>query len=372
MLEGMVQGWPGHVGALVWGLLWGSFLNVCICRIPRGMSVVRPASHCQSCGTPIKAIHNVPVLSWVFLRGQCHHCGAGISVRYPLIELLTALISIAIFHRVLSVASPGEPAVALLSSYLAAFAFAAALMVVAFIDMDYLIIPNGITYPAMALGLLYALLPGGVTFWQSLLGLAAGGGGLLVFTFLYSKIRGISGMGYGDVKLLGMIGAFLGLVGLPFVVLAAALQGVLFVGVVAILRRLGVQNLPLYDPAILDEDEYEYEYEDEGNGKGELAGGGAGVGADTGMVAGDVAQTAAESISSDSEGCSPSASAPLVMKKVEPIEGGAEPLPVMRLAMPFGPFLALGAIEYLLVGEEVVALYVGLIENIVYKILGLA
>jgi len=332
----MLEGSTGYVLAAVWGAIWGSFLNVCIHRIPKGLSIVSPPSSCPSCGNRIMAIDNIPILSWLILRGRCRHCSTPISPRYPIVEGLTALLSIAIFHAALSARLPDAPISAVLATYLASFAFSAALIVISFIDLDHLIIPDVISYPGMVIALLYSLLPGGITPVESMIGLAVGAGSLLLLIHGYSLIRGIHGMGYGDVKLLAMIGAFLGYTPLLFVAFAAALQGVVAAGILAAARRLGIRNLPLYDPSLLQEDIVETEEE-----KSE--------------------ERDQPSIEATGHGDSAE----------EEEEEEKEKLSILHLAIPFGPFLALAAIEYILVGDLVVETYLRFMENLVERILGI-
>lgn len=182
--------------AFVVGLLVGSFLNVCIYRIPKGESIAYPSSHCPRCSHSLGPSELIPVGSWVFQRGRCRACGEGISFRYPLVELITALLFLG-----LSVILRSEPPVKVIS----AFTMAAILVVVSFIDLDTKRIPNVITYPAAVFFLAISSLPGGMGLQSSILGLAIGGGVLLLVVLL-SK----GGMGMGDAKLTAVIGAAFG------------------------------------------------------------------------------------------------------------------------------------------------------------------
>lgn len=186
------------VACALFGLLVGSFLNVCIHRLPSGGSVNWPASHCPSCTRPLAWYENVPVVSWLVLRGRCRTCGAAISVMYPLVELTTAVVF------------AGGLAVYGLSALLAVrLAFACALIVLFAIDLRHRILPNVITLPGIAAGFLASwFLPPG--WLSSLVGLLAGGGVLLGIAEVYYRVRGQEGLGMGDVKMLAMIGAFLG------------------------------------------------------------------------------------------------------------------------------------------------------------------
>ena len=213
-----------NVISVLFGAMIGSFLNVCICRVPEGKSIVTPGSHCPRCGKAIRWYDNLPVISFLLLRGRCRHCHGSISVQYPLVEGVTALLSLLLFMRF-------GPSL----QYVIYFAFAAALVVVTVIDLYHQIIPNVISLPGIAAGLLAswflpnpALLDGllrgllfqagriGVNlsnhaaFVDSLLGILLGGGSLLLVIHLYYWLRKGEGMGGGDVKLLAMVGAFLG------------------------------------------------------------------------------------------------------------------------------------------------------------------
>ncbi|MBI2828150.1 MAG: prepilin peptidase [Acidobacteria bacterium] len=180
------------------GLLVGSFLNVCIYRLPLRESIVWPASRCTACQRHLAWFENLPVLSWTALRGRCRTCGASISPIYPIVELTTAFV----FVGGVSVYGPS----ALLAVRLA---FACALVVLFAIDLRHRILPNIITLPGIAAGFgaSWFLPPGWIS---SLVGIAGGGGILYAIAELYYRVRGREGLGMGDVKMLAMIGAFLG------------------------------------------------------------------------------------------------------------------------------------------------------------------
>lgn len=180
------------------GLLFGSFLNVCIYRLPRRESINWPASRCTACNRPLAWFENVPVVSWAALRGRCRTCHAPISPMYPLVELTTA----AVFA--------GGAAVYGLTPLLAVrLAFACALIVLFAIDLRHRILPNVITLPGIAAGFVasWFLPPGWIV---SLIGIVGGGGILFAIAEMYFRVRGQEGLGMGDVKMLAMIGAFLG------------------------------------------------------------------------------------------------------------------------------------------------------------------
>jgi leader peptidase (prepilin peptidase)/N-methyltransferase len=184
--------------AFVLGLVVGSFLNVCIYRLPRRESLNWPGSHCTSCDRPLSAYENIPLVSWLALRGRCRTCHARISAVYPIVELVTGIVFLAAY--LLYGLSP---------LFVARAAFAAAMIVLFVIDLRHRILPNAITVPGIVVGFAASFwLPPG---WRSaLLGLAMGGGVLFAIGEVYYRLRGVEGMGMGDVKMLAMIGAFLG------------------------------------------------------------------------------------------------------------------------------------------------------------------
>ncbi|MBE3072209.1 MAG: prepilin peptidase [Acidobacteria bacterium] len=180
------------------GLVIGSFLNVCIYRLPRRQSVVWPASRCPSCHRALVWYENIPVLSYLALRGACRTCHARISPVYPLVELLTAVVFVATLAQV---------GVGLLLAV--RLVFACAMIVLAFIDLRHRILPNAITVPGIVAGIVAsAVVPPG--WLASLIGILAGGGILLLIAWIYERVRHQEGLGMGDVKMLAMIGAFLG------------------------------------------------------------------------------------------------------------------------------------------------------------------
>jgi leader peptidase (prepilin peptidase)/N-methyltransferase len=186
------------IAAAAFGLCVGSFLNVCIYRLPRGESLVSPGSRCPKCKRPLRWFDNIPVLSWLVLRGRCARCGSPISLQYPVVELVTALVWVAIAWF--------TPAGWLLASRLV---LATALIVLFMIDLEHQLLPNAITLPGIVAGFLFSLVaPPGPA--DSLIGIVAGGGVLYAIAAGYYALRKEEGMGMGDVKMLAMVGAFLG------------------------------------------------------------------------------------------------------------------------------------------------------------------
>lgn len=223
------------VAFLVLGLLVGSFLNVCIVRLPRGRSIVTPPSHCPRCRAGIRVYDNIPIISFLLLRGKCRSCGEPISWRYPLVELMNGLFYVWIIHE-FPIGGEAFLMMALCSS----------LIVITFIDLDHQIIPDVITLPGMLIGLSLApffmsalgdALPFGLeqiipharpyltAFLNSLIGLLLGGGPLFVIGWVWERMRHVEAMGGGDVKLMGMVGSFLGWKGALLTIMLGALAG---------------------------------------------------------------------------------------------------------------------------------------------------
>lgn len=212
------------------GLAIGSFLNVCIHRLPRRSSVVSPGSRCPHCGYALRWFDNIPVISYVLLGGRCRHCRARISPGYPLVELTTMGVFLA-HYAVFGLDTLLIPRLL----------FACALIVLFAIDLEHHLLPNAITLPGIIVGLVFSLvLPPGLL--SALLGVLVGGGVLWVIGEVYYRFTGYEGMGGGDVKMLAMIGAFLGwqlvIVALVFSSLAGSIIGLL----VIVLKRGGMKH----------------------------------------------------------------------------------------------------------------------------------
>jgi len=200
----------------VFGLMIGSFLNVCIARLPKGGSLMTPASTCPSCGRLIQWRDNIPVVSYVLLRGKCRQCAAPISVRYPLVEAATAALFV-----VQALMEP-VPGVALASRLV----FTALLVALAVTDLETFRLPNALTFGGLAIGLALSwFTPPGIT--DALLGAALGAGVLLAIRWGWLRATGTDAMGLGDVKMLAMIGAFLGWQQIFLVLLLSTFAGAL-------------------------------------------------------------------------------------------------------------------------------------------------
>lgn len=205
--------WIAVVPALA-GLVIGSFLNVCIHRIPRGLSVIRPRSHCPSCSKPIPAVDNIPILSFLLLKGRCRACHAPISLRYPLVEAAAAALFLGAWIRF-----------EWSSAFVICCLFLALVLTLTVIDLYHRILPDVLTLGGLAGGVLLSPLqdpgffhwkmgPASLPAWDhlgfSLLGAGLGGGFLWLVATLYRRFSGVDGMGFGDVKMTAMLGAFLG------------------------------------------------------------------------------------------------------------------------------------------------------------------
>lgn len=300
MLAAEVARWFVWLVAFAWGAAWGSFFNVAIYRWPRGMSVVTPPSHCPSCGEPIRPWTNVPILGWLFLRGKAPCCGTAISVRYPLVELLGAMLCVAVAELWIVRAEPGTLLLHATIEGVLYFIFASGLLIATFVDLEWMEIPDEVSLPGAALGLLSAPFRAEPGLWSAAVG--AGAGYLIVqviFVWGYERIAGRRGMGEGDSKLLMMIGAFLGWRGALFSVVAGSLQGLLFATFALVTGR---KLTPDIEERVID---------------------------------GEVIEAPEQ----------PDASR------------------VGLLKLPFGPFLALGALEYLLAGDAILSWYFGLLQR---------
>ncbi len=203
-----------EIYVLVCGLCIGSFLNVCIYRLPHSKSIIRPRSSCPECNTLIKFYDNIPVLSYLWLKGRCRYCKVRISLRYPLIELITGLCAFSTYMKF-----------GLTFEGVIYFIFIASLITISFIDIDHQIIPDVISLPGIIICFFASFALPTIRFTDSLLGILIGGGSLLVIAWAYETIRKRPGMGGGDIKLLAMIGALIGWQGVFFTIYIASAVG---------------------------------------------------------------------------------------------------------------------------------------------------
>jgi leader peptidase (prepilin peptidase)/N-methyltransferase len=219
------------------GAIVGSFLNVCIVRLPKRESLIRPSSHCPHCNEPIRFYDNIPIISYILLAGKCRHCKNRISLRYPVVEGLTGLMTVALFMRY-------GPTV----EFLLLLLFSAALLVITFIDLDHQIIPDAVSIPGIPCGIAASLLIPTISWLDSLLGILVGGGLLLLVAVGYKWVTGREGMGGGDIKLLAMMGAWLGWKAIPFILLASSLIGLLIGGGSGLVLKKGLKTKIPFGP----------------------------------------------------------------------------------------------------------------------------
>lgn len=290
--------------ALPFGLVWGSFLNVVIHRLPKGESVVKPASRCPACGAPIRAWNNVPVLSYLVLLGRARCCGARISPRYVLVELLGGLLAAAVLRLVVFELPAGTPITQALLLFTLYLALGLLLIALTFIDLEYMLLPDSLTLGGAALGFLSSGLRG-EGFIDSLLGAVVGF--LIIylpFDLGHRLLRGYPGMGLGDAKLTLFAGAWFGWQGGVFALFAGAIQATIVTLVVYVAR--GRIDEP---EAILRERE---------------------------ELEAEIAKAeGAELLQLERE------------RELDPVMRPAEP-GLGKMRVPFGPFIALATLEYAL------------------------
>lgn len=295
--------WQFVFFAALFGAAWGSFANVVIVRWPLEQSVVRPASRCMACGADVRFFDNIPVISYILLGGRCRSCKTSFSPRYAVVELACALLSVGVMNN--SLLNDPPSFLLGLTSYFVGFAFIWALLTAAMIDLDTFLLPDAITLPGIGIGIavnVFVYRTGWIDPVTSAAGCYAGLS--LLFVHGYKALTGRQGMGEGDPKLLAMIGAFLLLNGALFALFAGALQG-LVVGSILVLYRKKSGNGPA--APLLDG-----ETRDEG---------------------GEAADT-------------------------------VDTTPFRLAKVPFGPFLALGAIEYYFFGERLIAMYASFVHRL--------
>ena len=213
------------------GLMVGSFANVCVHRIPRGESIVSPGSHCPSCNHAIAMYDNIPLLSWLILGGKCRHCSSAIAWRYPLMELVMGICwaGLAWYYGV-------TPQLAV------ALTLFSLLWLLSVIDLETYLLPNVLTYPGIVIGLACSYGLGGFEAGQAaLMGALAGYGVFWLVARMFLIFTGREGMGYGDFKLLAMLGAFMGWQALPFIILASSVVGTVVGLIFLVLAKRGMR-----------------------------------------------------------------------------------------------------------------------------------
>jgi leader peptidase (prepilin peptidase)/N-methyltransferase len=327
------------VYAFCWGAIWGSFLNVVVYRLPRGQSLSNPPSRCPVCQTRIRAYDNIPIVSWLVLAAKCRACGTPIPVRYPGVELLTGLLSLALWMQVYWVAGQSEPLQVVALQFLAHFFFMTALVSIAFIDLDLTIIPHRLTFPAMAWGLLCAVITPKtgafigyfpvVDIVDSSVGLLIGGGVIVAIFFGYKVLTGKEGMGLGDATLLGAIGANLGWQSLLFVLMFSSMQAIVVALSIEGVERVTGRQLLLRG---VWKDEFWDAHPLNQPADGEAA-------TTSPPDSGSVLET--PSVAGESES-TVGGEAPEVDEEEENF---------LKKGLPYGPFLALAALEYIFLGR---------------------
>jgi leader peptidase (prepilin peptidase)/N-methyltransferase len=335
------------VYATLWGAAWGSFLNVVIWRLPRGENLAHPPSRCPGCGNGIAWYDNIPILSWLLLRGRCRHCRTSISARYPLVELIGAGLGAGLWLVVSHGRIGTEPLQVIAMVFLFAFFFAMILVAIAFIDLDLTIIPHALTFPAMAWGLLAALLRPKTGAWvdffppvdivDAAIG-CVGGAAVIYLVFAAHRLAtGRIGLGGGDATMLAAIGANLGWQSILFVLMFASFQGLLAaVGLYAWERATGRTTQDA--PGGLLRGAHKPEFW-EGDRRAERGA--------------EEARVEATEAPADPDASAPS-TIPEPTGEAATGETGADE-GFLRLALPFGPFLALAALEYLFIGRQVMS-----------------
>lgn len=294
--------WLARVLAVAWGCVWGSFVNVVIYRVPQELSVVHPGSRCPACGAPVRAIDNIPVLSWLLLRSRARCCGVRISPRYVVVELLGGVLALAIFEAVIRPLPGNTPIVNAGAIFLADFALAMALLAAAFIDAEHMYLPDAVTIGGALFGI---ATPGlrGMSWFDVFCGAGIGFVGVwLPFIVGYKALRGRVGMGLGDAKLVMLAGAWFGWPGVAFAIFAGALQATVAAIVVFLVHG------KIEEPESVRKDREELE---------------------RAVAAGD--EEAKRMLEEDPLGTAPA-------------EG------IMSARLPFGPFLCIAIIEWMLAG----------------------
>jgi leader peptidase (prepilin peptidase)/N-methyltransferase len=332
--------WFVRAFAVGLGLAWGSFLNVVIYRVPREMSVVRPGSHCPACGKPIAGYDNIPVVSYLLLRGRARCCGAKMSPRYVIVELIGGAVALALVevvwrHFPLDM-SVGRAA----AIYFSDFAITFALIAAAFIDAEHMFLPDSIMIGGAILGLATASLRG--FGWKaSLAGAAIGFFGVrLLLGGAYKLIRGREGMGMGDAKLVMLAGAWFGWPGALFSLLAGSMQGSLF----AIATYLVKGKIEEPEAVKADREELQKAAAEGDEEARELLG--------------------------QAERPKPTNVVGWVLlflewlflgERVDPLAEAHEEEALAQARLPFGPFIILGFLEWLFFGDWIAERYVSLL-----------
>ena len=238
-MTALLQAW-----AFLWGAVWGSFLNVVIYRMPLGLSLVRPGSRCGACGTPIRWYDNIPILSYLVLRGRCRACGEGYGPRYMLVEAACGVLGLALFDKIVLPLDPDSFVPAMLTwMWLQAFVYA--LVALTFIDLNHYYIPDEISLPMIAVGVVGAFFVPVADPVAHVLGAASAGLFMVSLSGISWLVFRREALGLGDAKLLALIGAFVGWRALPFVLFASAMQALAATGLARLYTRITGKANPL-------------------------------------------------------------------------------------------------------------------------------
>ena len=304
-----VRGGFGLGLSALWGALWGSFYNVVVARLPYGESVVSPPSHCRNCRKQLRWFDNIPILAYLLLRGRCRHCGERYSPRYPLVEAVVAALSMAVHRRYLA---QGSGSLALDGGrFVVVSLFAGLLVAISLIDIDTMLIPDAITYPGIPISAALSLLMGLPRWWDGAVGAVCGYLVIRLFADGYEWLTGRQGMGYGDAKLLAMICALMGWqVLLPTLFLASIQGSVIGISALVLIRHRAQR-----------------------------------------AAQGDMSANEAN----EEGGSAPAQAADRGDGDVDPPDDGDRSLRYAK--MPFGPYLALAALELLLWRGEILRLF---------------
>jgi leader peptidase (prepilin peptidase)/N-methyltransferase len=329
--------WFVRASSLGMGLAWGSFLNVVIYRVPRGMSVVRPGSHCPGCGKPIAAYDNIPVLSYLVLRGRARCCKAKLSPRYPLVEAIGGALALALVELVWRAMPPETPLGRAAAIMGADFALCLGLVAAAFIDAEHMFLPDSISLGGAVLGLATAPMRG-VGWKESLVGAAIGFFSVrLVLGGLYRVLRGREGMGIGDAKLTMLAGAWFGWPAAFFALLAASVQGTIYAIAVYLVKG------KIEEPDAVKADREELR-----------------------KAAAEGDEEAKELLGQVEARSAPATLGGWVLRffewtflgdRVDPLADEPEPGELGQARLPFGPFIILGILEWLFFGDRIAAMY---------------
>jgi leader peptidase (prepilin peptidase)/N-methyltransferase len=226
-----------NVFVFIFGAAVGSFLNVCIFRLPANGSILKPLSQCPHCHHPIRFYDNIPLISFIVLQRKCRDCKGAISWRYPLVELITAVLALLLFYKFY-----------LSWNFLIFFIFTAVLIVITFIDFDHQIIPDVLTLPGIPVFFLLGVFVVKVPWLEALIGLLVGGGVLFAIAFVYELLTKREGMGGGDIKLLALIGGFLGWKSLIFVLLVSSFLGAVVGITIMIIKKQDMKYAVPFGP----------------------------------------------------------------------------------------------------------------------------